>query len=996
MPDSENDADRTLRRLIYDALGHQAAHVTHHIDRWFQQIEGRLSAIEARVEQRPEASADALPIGGAEEERKPASQDLAVEAAAEPPILPTLVRPPLANPRPPLITAPLIGYDLAQSWDGWTFHQSVRMQAGGAVELAQENSTPGVVSDAIALGQSGLLRVRVESRFSTGKDLSRPQARTVDGGGRPLGPDVELTDGTTEFFVFAAHHCTSLRVFIIATDPKTGFRFELKRVEIETVDAESYFVHNRPLALAPAIASMASVPTRRLMLQDCVASLLLQCDTVRVFLNDYPDVPAFLDHPRVEVRRSQDWDDKGDAGKFGWIEVPDAPGYRVIVDDDLVFPPDFVERLSNRVNASGNRAIYALHGVLLKQPVTSYYDPDSRSVFHFQNALRQDRTCHVLGTNALCYYSEAVKMTWADFMFRNMADIFFARYAQQHGLPMVAIARPPNWVRQNAQDGGFETIYESSLKKTKSKFDSSAVQDAMVKRCAPLTLQPTTRPKIVFLLLAFERDAFDAALSSWEKTRWLDYDWVVVLVSASDDAELRARVLAAKVPHELHVVDGEGADRVAAVLQAFELIDSMGFDLLCVSADHARFDKGVWTQIALGLCTGRHGEALFMLPGEEGGTTEATRVLTGQHLPALAVTSRETVTRVGHPDGGASTAADVVWRWLARLSSANDRPLLDPKVAAALADAIRVARPLDDDRRVGTSPDAATPVLPPDAPSRPVIPALTMNTFFRKVFIINLDRRLDRWTKAIARLHAAGVEAERFPAVDGSDPDMIDEFNAYKALPLRSADGVRKIESTKAFYQDYDSEAARVAFVEQKDKQKAIQSVGAWGYLRSWEKILERILNERIETALVLDDDVTFHKQSTALFAAAVSDLPHDWLLLQLGTLQYHWSPDWISWHNRFLYKTNGSAVGSHAVGLKFDAAPFLLEHVRRMLMPFDTGALAMATRAFKDRSFVIYPNVAIQALQEGSDISTSDFQKATDHGKVAETYRWDLLHYAE
>jgi GR25 family glycosyltransferase involved in LPS biosynthesis len=996
-------ANRELQKTILEALGEHAALTTNHADRWFDLIQARLGRLEeqlssrlaspaspspAAVEDSSQAARSALPAplpGAARAEPHPAAALLS---------LPTFTPPVLEGPLPELVTTSVASFDTGASWDGWRFHQGVKMLPGGVVELKQDRSTPGVVSEPIALRESGLLRFTIDCEISLERGGPRPHARIVDERDGHLGPLVELANGVNTFFMFAAHHVKALRLFVINVNPKTGYRLHLRTVEVETVEPESYFARCRAKALAPAIASMATIPARRRMLEDCVKSLLLQCDRVRVFLNEYPDVPAFLNHPRIDVRRSQDWDDKGDAGKFGWVDLHEEPGYRLIVDDDLVFPPDFVEKMSEKVNNSGNRGIFAMHGVLLKQPVSAYYDPESRSVFHFESALRQDRTCHVLGTNAMCYYSGAVQMTWSDFMFRNMADIFLARYAQQHGLPMITPARPQHWVRQNSQEGGFETIYDNSLKKTRSKFDSSAVQDALVKWSAPLTLQPTARPKIVFLLVGFGAETFKATLASWEKTRWHDYDWVVIVVGGSEDPELRRQVATSKVPNEIHVVDPQGSSGAERVVRAVELAEKIGFDLLCVACDSFTFEGGAWTKPVVGAIEKGSPDAVFLVAGQRGGRPQLLRQLPGGTVPNLAVANREVVERAGAPRAAkGESAASALRDWLMRIAEANQgkRNFAD-REAAVITGAVHGAETPPPALQLGAwKPVPAAQQALPFAP----VPCLTVNDFFKKVWVINLDRRPDRWAKVSARLTAAGIAAERFAATDGRAADIAAEFQAYSASPLRDAGTVvRRVRSSKEFFQDYDSEAARVAFVEQRDGKKAIQSAGAWGYLKTWERILEQVLVERIPTALVLDDDVAFHKATGPLFAAAVGGLPEDWLILQLGTLQYEWSPDWLAWTNRFLYRTNGSAVGSHAVGFRLEIAPFLLEHVKRMLLPFDTGALAMATRAFAGRCFVTYPNIAIQSLAETSDISTSDFQKAADRARIAQTYRWDLACY--
>jgi GR25 family glycosyltransferase involved in LPS biosynthesis len=157
--------------------------------------------------------------------------------------------------------------------------------------------------------------------------------------------------------------------------------------------------------------------------------------------------------------------------------------------------------------------------------------------------------------------------------------------------------------------------------------------------------------------------------------------------------------------------------------------------------------------------------------------------------------------------------------------------------------------------------------------------------------------------------------------------------------------------------------------------------------------VLEEALREGTESLLVLDDDVLLHKDTRTLFAEAFKQLPDDWLILQLGTLQYNWSPPWAEWYSPMLYRTNGSAIGSHAVGMRFDVIPYLLDHVRRFDMPYDIGALSAATRAFADRCFVVSPNLAIQSLVD-SDIGTSDFQKGKKREEAAATYRWHIDDY--
>jgi GR25 family glycosyltransferase involved in LPS biosynthesis len=197
------------------------------------------------------------------------------------------------------------------------------------------------------------------------------------------------------------------------------------------------------------------------------------------------------------------------------------------------------------------------------------------------------------------------------------------------------------------------------------------------------------------------------------------------------------------------------------------------------------------------------------------------------------------------------------------------------------------------------------------------------------------------------------------------------------------------IKSSREFFLDYDSHAARVAYVERLHKKKAIQTPGAWAYLRSMIAILHKCIEDKLETVLVLDDDAAFHRRINVLFARIVVQAPADWKILQLGALQYHWEDSWISWNSDNLYCCNGSSVGSHAVGMHCSVFEQLLELSRRLDLPYDIGPLHAVKRAFPDQCVTMVPNLIIQ------DATASDISPYTvlqeEAGKKDNIYRWNL-----
>ncbi|WP_162261751.1 FkbM family methyltransferase [Bosea sp. Root381] len=869
------------------------------------------------------------------------------------------------------LPAELLGeLDFAAGWlgQGWAQGET-SLEAGGRVHAAVACPRLGFVGPAFPCAGGGLIEVEIElHELSPG--ASSPVLRLQTEAGFSVGHDFVLRQGSTTIRAFAPHRAKQLKFHVLMLNAPAGAAYRIGKAALRRIDGEGHQQEVRLGVKEPVLASLATIPSRREMLRDCVASLLPQCDRVRVFLNNYPDVPDFLNHPRIEVRRSQDWDDRGDAGKFFWIDKDRAEGgYRVIVDDDLIFPPDFVEVMTAKVAEQDKRAIFAAHGVLLRQPIARYYEPDARAAtFHFGDALAVDRGVHIGATNALCFHASAVTMRWDDFKYCNSADVWLSLHARENRLPILTPARPGNWVRENTHAAPNDTIYRHSLKRTRSRFDSSHVQDAVLRHSWPLTVTSRERAKIGIAIAAGTAEGLGKAAEHWTTVASAcraSTELVVILIHDGADHAVREAIANLRIPHETHLVDKA------------KLSGGLG---TCLDSLHER----------LGL------DALLVLDEGLRAKDPGDGADAGALLRPTADAEGLTVWNAGQGKGGKGKGC------LAFARTASERG--KQGLAALLGGDCLLTRAAVAQRQ-GRS--FATHDLPAGAHGRPGIKGaasprtalrseriVTVNDVFQRVSVLNLDRRPDRWAKVSERLARAGIVAERFSAVDGTAPATAAEYAAYAAQPLhRVAPELPRITSERDRYMSYPSQMARIAHIEAEAGRKAIASAGAWGYLRSYEAILERSLESQDETLLVLDDDAVFHNDFKRLFAEAVAQLPDDWLIVQLGTLQYNWSEPWAQWRSSMLYQTNGAAIGSHAVGMRFDVLPFLLDHTKRMDLPYDIGPLSAATRAFPDRCFVIYPNLAIQALGD-SDIGTSKFQKTRSIAEVAARHRWNLKDY--
>jgi FkbM family methyltransferase len=231
--------------------------------------------------------------------------------------------------------------------------------------------------------------------------------------------------------------------------------------------------------------SMASIPSRRAGLSRVVAALLDQVDQLNVYLNHYDDVPTFLRHPRIRVERSQDHGDLRDNGKFFFL-ADARPGYYLTVDDDIVYPPDYVDHLLAKLRQYADRAIVGLHGTILPAKVERFFAPNGRTVLSFKHELVEDRQVHLLGTGTTAWHTRAIPLAFGDFASTGMADLWLGAAAQRHRVPMFSVARPNGWLRP-IEDLDSKSLFDEFV-------NDDGPQTRLVQQMAPWQLPPLPGP----------------------------------------------------------------------------------------------------------------------------------------------------------------------------------------------------------------------------------------------------------------------------------------------------------------------------------------------------------------------------------------------------------------------------------------------------------------------------------------------------------------------
>lgn len=217
-------------------------------------------------------------------------------------------------------------------------------------------------------------------------------------------------------------------------------------------------------------ATMATMPERMNACEEVVVSLLPQVTELQVYLNNFDYVPEFLLNSKIKILKSQECSgDLGDAGKF--YLSSEIKGYHFTVDDDIIYPSDYCQRMVESIEQYKRKCIITLHGrKFLSMPVQSYYHCEAH-VAQCTKGYKHDNFIHIPGTGVMAYHTDTMKFDISMFRTSNMADIWAAVAAQSKGIPFIAMKHTDAWIKLSRLIDDSRSIYYACHKSDKFQTD---------------------------------------------------------------------------------------------------------------------------------------------------------------------------------------------------------------------------------------------------------------------------------------------------------------------------------------------------------------------------------------------------------------------------------------------------------------------------------------------------------------------------------------------
>lgn len=223
-----------------------------------------------------------------------------------------------------------------------------------------------------------------------------------------------------------------------------------------------------PALMQRKIGTMASFPPRKEVLQKTLATIVPQLDQLILYLNNYDNVPEFAIHPKIKVILGNDANgDLRDNGKFYAIDKIDN-AYIFTLDDDIVYPKDYTEKLIHYIEMFNRLCVVGVHGVIFTD--INFTDIRNRCVYSFTKKAH-GHFVDLLGTGTTAWHSSLLNISLNDFKSKGLCDIYFAKEAMKKNIPLFSVPRTDGWLQQ-AQRHTEDSIYIQTIQNPSLYFNT--------------------------------------------------------------------------------------------------------------------------------------------------------------------------------------------------------------------------------------------------------------------------------------------------------------------------------------------------------------------------------------------------------------------------------------------------------------------------------------------------------------------------------------------
>lgn len=186
-------------------------------------------------------------------------------------------------------------------------------------------------------------------------------------------------------------------------------------------------------------ANIATMPSRLNELKQTLDSLEGQFDEIRIYLNEFTNIPKWLKNDYTIATG----DNLTDNGKFYFLQFTQDE-YYFTLDDDIIYPPTYARDMVAKIKE--HKTIVTQHGRILIQKDVSYYA--GHEFFHCANDQYEEKLIDVPGTGVTAFDTRYFKPTEIfNSVNKCMSDIVFGLEAKKSGKKIMILPHKVGYIR---------------------------------------------------------------------------------------------------------------------------------------------------------------------------------------------------------------------------------------------------------------------------------------------------------------------------------------------------------------------------------------------------------------------------------------------------------------------------------------------------------------------------------------------------------------------
>ncbi len=201
---------------------------------------------------------------------------------------------------------------------------------------------------------------------------------------------------------------------------------------------------------------MATFPAREKTLTTVLDQLSPQMDMIYIYLNEYKYIPSCLEayenvHPVLGI---DSYGDLNANGKMIYLEYEKNDCYVFTLDDDILFPDDYVVKMVQTIKDMNNKVAVTVHGSIIPDDSSWYYERSD--VFGVKRKLELHTAINLVGSGTFAYYNKTIPLEFEKFINNVYVDLHLSLEALKNNIPLLAIKRESGWIQFIKYDGLWE------------------------------------------------------------------------------------------------------------------------------------------------------------------------------------------------------------------------------------------------------------------------------------------------------------------------------------------------------------------------------------------------------------------------------------------------------------------------------------------------------------------------------------------------------------